>query len=287
MHETLTLDEPAVSAPGPTSTVVVACDLDRTLIYSKNALWLEGADKDAPPMMVAEVYDGAPLSYMTRTAETLLLEVMDASTFVPVTTRTQAQYERVQLPGPVPEYAITSNGGVLLHRGMRDPHWQEHLRLRIAADCAPLETVEEYLSNPAFASWILRLRRAEDLFVYAIIERDAMPAAFLANLTAMCATAGWTVSVQGRKLYCVPVPINKTDALAEVARRTGATTVVAAGDSLLDQDMLANADIAFRPLHGEMHDAGYLAPHLRLTSVRGVLAGEEILKNILALLQPV
>lgn len=270
-----------------TTPTLVACDLDRTLIYSKNSLWLEGEDKFAPPMMVAEVYDGAPLSYMTRTAEDLLLSVMGAATFVPVTTRTQAQYERVQLPSPVSEYAVTSNGGVLLHHGVTDPSWHAHLTERIAAECAPLETIEEHLSNPAFSGWILRLRRAEDLFAYAIIDRAAMPDSFLIDLTSMCTAAGWSVSVQGRKLYCVPVPVNKSDALAQVAHRIGASTVIAAGDSLLDQDMLANADIAFRPLHGELHDVGYLAPHLRLTSVRGVLAGEEILRSILAELRAV
>ena len=262
---------------------LVACDLDRTLIYSKNALWLEGEDKDAPAMVVAEVYDGAPLSYMTRTAEDLLRQLAGAATFVPVTTRTKAQYERVQLPGPVPEYAVTSNGGVLLHHGVPDPLWRAHLDERIAADCAPLALVEAHLSDPAHAEWILRVRRAEDLFVYAIIDRLVMPDEFLADLTELCDASGWTVSVQGRKLYCVPAPVNKRDTLAEVARRTGADTVIAAGDSLLDADMLAHADVAFRPIHGELHDVGYQAGNLRLTSVRGILAGEEMLREILAL----
>ena len=264
------------------TSTLVACDLDRTLIYSKNALWLTGADKDAPSLIVAEVYDGAPLSYMTRAAEELLLAVKAAAAFVPVTTRTQAQYERVQLPGPVPEYAITSNGGVLLHNGVPDAAWHQQLSAKMAAACAPLESIEAHLSNPDFAPWILRLRRAEDLFVYAIIDRESMPDSFVHELHGFCADAGWSASVQGRKLYCVPLPINKTDALAEVARRTGSGTVIAAGDSLLDQGMLHGADLAFRPLHGELHDAGYLASHLRLTSVRGVLAGEEILRRILA-----
>lgn len=264
------------------ATQLVACDLDRTLIYSKNALWLTGADKDAPAMVVAEVYDGAPLSFMTRKAQELLLELASAAVFVPVTTRTQAQYERVQLPGAVPEYAVTSNGGVLLHHGVPDANWNAQLTARMAEDCAPLETIEAHLANPDFAPWILRLRRAEDLFAYAIIDRAAMPDSFLADLVELCAKAGWGVSVQGRKLYCVPLPINKSDALAEVARRTGSGTIIAAGDSLLDQDMLAAADLAFRPIHGELHDAGWLAAHLRLTSVRGILAGEEILRRILA-----
>ncbi|MGN5734079.1 HAD family hydrolase [Arthrobacter psychrochitiniphilus] len=261
---------------------VVACDLDRTLIYSKNALWLTGADKDAPAMVVAEVYEGAPLSFMTRTAQELLLLVQQLACFVPATTRTQAQYQRVQLPGPVPEYAITSNGGVLLHHGTPDTAWNAQLIASLRACCAPLEEIQAHLSKPEFAPWILRLRQAEDLFVYAIIDREAMPEAFLSELVDLCATAGWRVSVQGRKLYCVPEPINKRAALAEVVSRTGTGKVIAAGDSLLDQGMLELAHLAFRPLHGELHDADYRASHLRLTSVRGVLAGEEILRSILA-----
>ncbi len=264
------------------SPVLVACDLDRTLIYSNNALWLTGADKDAPAMVVVEVYDGAPLSYMTTRAQEHLLAVKDAATFVPVTTRTQAQYERVQLPGPVPEYAITTNGGVLLHHGVPYIAWRRQLSARVAAASAPLESIEAFLSSPDFTPWILRLRRAEDLFVYAIIDREAMPGSFLTELELLCSDAGWSVSVQGRKLYCVPVPISKCGALAEVAQRTGAETVLAAGDSLLDQDMLAGATLAFRPRHGELHDAGFLADHLQLTSVRGIMAGEEILRRILA-----
>ncbi len=261
---------------------IVACDLDRTLIYSKNSLWLTGEDKDAPAMIVAEVYDGAPLSYMTAAARDLLIAVKSAATFIPVTTRTQAQYERVQLPGPASEYAVTSNGGVILHHGRPDSVWNRELTALLNTKCAPLEDLEKHLSNPDFAPWILRLRRAEDLFVYAIIDRAAMPGTFLAELVELCADSGWGVSVQGRKLYCVPLPINKADALAEVARRTDVDNILAAGDSLLDQDMLHRADLAFRPVHGELHDAGYLASHLTLTSVRGVLAGEEILRKILA-----
>lgn len=265
-----------------TTPTLVACDLDRTLIYSKSALWLPGLDKDAPAMVVAEVYDGAPLSYMTRTAQELLCALKDAATFVPATTRTQAQYERVQIPGPTPEYAITSNGGVLLHYGVPDAAWNAQLSALMTAGCAPLESIEAFLSRPEFSAWILRLRRAEDLFAYAIVDREAMPAGFLNDLAELCARGGWTVSVQGRKLYCVPAPINKADALAEVARRTGAETVIAAGDSLLDQGMLEQADVAFRPLHGELHDAGFAAGNLRLTSLRGILAGEEIVREILA-----
>ncbi|MBG0739817.1 HAD family hydrolase [Paeniglutamicibacter antarcticus] len=256
---------------------LLACDLDRTLIYSPKAFWLDVPDEQAPPIVVVELYQGIPISFMTRTAETLLLALKAAATVVPVTTRTAAQYRRVRLPGPEQEYAVTTNGGVLLHHGQPDAHWHASIARRTAAHCAPLQTVEAILADPAFSSWILKLRHAEDLFIYAIVDREAMPEDFVAGLEQQCLALGWTVSLQGRKLYCVPQPVTKSSAVAEVQRRTGAGTVIAAGDSLLDRQMLAEANIAFRPAHGELDDGGYRSSNLTVTTARGIMAGEELL----------
>ncbi|MBX0299135.1 HAD family hydrolase [Cryobacterium sp. 1639] len=259
---------------------IVACDLDRTLIYSSRAFWLETIDADAPPIIVAEVYKGAPISFMTRAAELLLQGLSETAVFVPVTTRTVAQYSRVQLPGAVPGFAITTNGGTILVDGHPDPDWSEALRARLGSEAAPLAEVKALLEDPAAAGWIQRVLTAEDLFTYAIIDRDAMPAHWIAALHEQCLARGWTVSVQGRKLYCVPAAVNKSAAVAEVHRRLGEPTVLAAGDSLLDQRMLEEADFAYRPAHGELHDADFRAPHLTVTTRRGILAGEELLGSI-------
>ena len=264
---------------------LVASDLDRTLIYSANALFLKTEDHLAPAMVVCEVYEGRPLSFMTRAAESLLLQAAEAAVFVPVTTRTVAQYRRVRLPGPMPKYAVTTNGGVLLHHGEPDGDWQASVRTLVSGGCVPLAEVEAYLGRNEFAGWILKLRSAEDLFAYAIVDRAALPAEFLIGLESWCAARGWTVSLQGRKLYCVPAPVTKQHAVAEVARRLGTDRVIAAGDSLLDRPMLEHADIAFRPSHGELDDAGYLDAHLRVTDARGILAGEEILRRVLGLIR--
>ena len=259
---------------------LVACDLDRTLIYSSRAFWLDTADAQAPPIVVSEVYQGVPISYMTRAAEQLLLELAAAATFVPVTTRTVAQYSRVQLPGPVPRFAITTNGGTILVDGEVDPAWSRTLQARLGAEAAPLTEVRSLLEDPAASGWIVRVHTAEDLFTYAIIDREAMPADWIAGLHLRCQSLGWTVSVQGRKLYCVPEAVNKSAAVAEVHRRLGAPTVLAAGDSLLDQRMLEEAHFAFRPAHGELHDAAFTRHNLAVTNTRGILAGEELLLSI-------
>ena len=266
-------------------STLIASDLDRTLIYSANALFLAGEDADAPGLVVSEVYEGKPLSFMTRTAEELLLSVAEAAVFVPVTTRTVAQYRRIRLPGAAPEYAVTTNGGVLLHHGVPDADWQASVRGLVGSGCAPLAEIEAYLGRPEFHEWILKLRSAEDLFAYAIVDREALPGEFLLALEDWCDARGWTVSLQGRKLYCVPTPVTKQQAVAEVARRTGADRVVAAGDSLLDRPMLEAADVALRPAHGELDDAGYTDPHLQITQARGVLAGEEMLRRMLELVR--
>ena len=263
-----------------TGLPLVACDLDRTLIYSSRAFWLDTPDAQAPPIVVSEVYQGVPISYMTRAAEQLLLELAAAATFVPVTTRTVAQYSRVQLPGPVPRFAITTNGGTILVDGEVDPAWSRTLQARLGAEAAPLAEVRSLLEEPAASGWIVRVHTAEDLFTYAIIDREAMPADWIAGLHLRCQSLGWTVSVQGRKLYCVPDAVNKSAAVAEVHRRLGAPTVLAAGDSLLDQRMLEEAHFAFRPAHGELHDAAFTRHNLAVTNTRGILAGEELLLSI-------
>ncbi|PPF75401.1 HAD family hydrolase [Subtercola sp. Z020] len=262
----------------PRPTTLVACDLDRTLIYSPRAFWLEGDDADAPGMVVSELYRGEPISFMTRAAETLLQQLRLESVFVPVTTRTIIQYQRVQLPGPTPAYAVTSNGGVLLVDGEPDAAWSASVRRRLAEQSAPIAEVTALLESRAAAAWITKVNNAENLFVYAILDRPAMPDAWLASLEATCRELGWTVSVQGRKLYCVPQSVTKHAAVAEVRRRTGASTVLAAGDSLLDQGMLEAADLAFRPAHGELDEAGFVGGNLTITGSRGILAGEELLR---------
>lgn len=265
-----------MSNPVGSPPVMVASDLDRTLIYSANSMALGGGDHLAPRMVVAEVYDAAPLSFMTRAAEEVLEEVVEKSVFVPVTSRTQAQFSRVRLPGFGKGYAVTTNGAVLLYDGEPDADWSRHIQRSLGSACAPLDDVLNHLTAGASHPSVLRVRTAEDYFAYSIVDREALPADYLDELGAWCDARGWTTSLQGRKLYCVPDPITKEAAVAEVRRRTGAGLLVSAGDSRLDAGFLELADVAIRPAHGELEGDGFSRPNLTVTSAAGVLAGEEI-----------
>jgi hypothetical protein len=255
--------------------VLVATDLDRTLIYSAAAAALGGAEV-APDVVPVEHLDGRPISFMTVAAAAMLAELATEQLVVPVTTRTKAQLARVRLPGPPPRYAVAANGGVLLVNGAPDRDWAETVRIAVA-EAAPLDAALAALSAVCTSDWAAPPRVAEDLFCYAVVNRTMMPAGALERLTEWANAAGWAVSLQGRKLYLVPAPLTKSAAIAEVARRAGAGFTLAAGDSLLDRDLLFNADRGVRPGHGEIAESGWSVPWVDPLPTIGISAAEEIL----------
>ncbi|MEE4543746.1 HAD family hydrolase [Streptomyces sp. V4-01] len=263
------------------SRTLVASDLDRTLIYSTAALALTMPDEHAPRLLCVEVHEARPLSYMTETAGRLLVELADTVRFVPTTTRTRKQYRRISLPCRQPRYAICANGGHLLVDGRTDHDWNVEMRRRLEDGSAPLEEIRAHLAATADPEWLRKERVAEDLFAYLVVDRERLPEGWVKNLAEWAEPRGWTVSLQGRKIYAVPRPLSKSAALAEVVRRTGVEQVLAAGDSLLDVDLLLAADAGWTPGHGELADTGWTAPHVSALGAGGVAAGEEILRRML------
>ncbi|MDX3849657.1 HAD family hydrolase [Streptomyces sp. AK02-01A] len=259
---------------------LVASDLDRTLIYSAAALQLPMPDADAPRLLCVEVYENRPLSYLTETAAGLLDQLSRTTVFVPTTTRTREQYGRIHLPGPAPRFAICANGGHLLVDGVSDRDWAAQVAGRLDDECASLAEVRAHLLSAADPAWLLKERIAEDLFAYLVVDRALLPEGWVKELALWAGSRGWSVSLQGRKIYAVPQPLTKSAAVREVARRTGAELTLAAGDSLLDADMLLAADRAWRPGHGELADTGWSAPHVDALQETGVAAGEEILRRL-------
>ncbi|WP_405569416.1 HAD family hydrolase [Streptomyces sp. NBC_01167] len=270
-----------------TAPTLVASDLDRTLIYSSAALQLTMPDADAPRLLCVEVYGGKPLSYITETAAGLLPQLAAAGVFVPTTTRTREQYGRIHLPGPTPEFAICANGGHILVDGVSDPDWQRQVAARLGDECASLDEVRAHLVAAADPAWLLKERIAEDLFAYLVVERALLPDGWVKELAEWAAPHGWAVSLQGRKIYAVPQPLTKSAAVREVARRTGAEQILAAGDSLLDADLLHAADRGWRPGHGELADSGWRAANVEVLEETGIAAGEEILRRLLGGIGPV
>jgi phosphoserine phosphatase len=254
-------------------TLLCASDLDRTLIYSRGALEAHGDTKRA--LVVVERHDGKDASWMTATAAASFAELHDRVAVVPVTTRTPEQWHRVRLPGPPSPYVITANGGVLLVNGRIDHGWDATVTAELAK-AAPLAEIWAHASRVCRPEWTAKLRNARGMFCYAVLHRKRMPPGFVAEAAGWAEERGWQLSLQGRKLYWVPRSLTKSAAVAEVARRTESDTVVAAGDSLLDTDLLEAADRGIVARHGELVASGWRAPHVAVTEHSGVRAGEEI-----------
>lgn len=269
-------------------TPIVACiDLDRTLIWSPTALDLRMPDHEAPRLLCVEVYQGRPLSFITERAAGLLVQLAreEKLVLVPTTTRVPRQLARVHLPGRRARYAIAGNGGNILVDGHVDQGWSAHMA-QLLAEVAPLAEVRQRLERHHSEEWLETLRDADDLFVYAVTRRELIPQGLAEELSWWADERGWRLSLQGRKLYLVPKPLTKSAAAAEIARRHGAEGFVAAGDSLLDAELLASATRAARPCQGELASSGWTCPGLTVLEQPGVLAGEELLEWLVALSTP-
>lgn len=253
-------------------SVLIASDLDQTLIYSSRS----GRFAERSSRTCVEIYDGQEQSFMLTDAAAALTELSLRATVIPVTTRTVAQLGRVRIPTAAGRYAIAANGGTLLVDGAPDAAWAARVALALT-ESAPIAAVQAHLAAVCEPAWTLSVRTADELFCYAVVDLEKLPPGFLAEARDWARTQGWRVSKQGRKIYWVPRSLTKAAAAAEVARRTEAELVLAAGDSFLDQDLLEYADLAIMPGHGELFESGWRPEHVTSTAgVSGAAAGAEI-----------
>ncbi|MBP2000839.1 hydroxymethylpyrimidine pyrophosphatase-like HAD family hydrolase [Paenibacillus shirakamiensis] len=258
--------------------MIFASDLDRTLIYSRNSMG-EGIPEDE--LMPVELYNNEVLSFMTVQSLTLLKEISDIATFIPVTTRTIEQYQRIFGIKDTfsPKYAITSNGGNILIDGTPDQEWASLVQTAMLTS-AEHQEIKELFDTLSTPDWALRGRLCDGMFYTIIIDRNIMPEEVLDSLRDQLSLLGWSISVQGRKMYLIPSRINKGDALRYIMDRLGTSYVAAAGDSLLDESLLAVADYAIAPGHGELFNVYAASNIYKFTTSAGIRASEELLLGI-------
>ncbi|WP_040800172.1 hypothetical protein [Nocardia higoensis] len=273
----------------PRPEALVATDLDRTMIYSRNAF----STAAEVPTVCVEHLEGAPLSFMTTAAAQRMRHLTEPAAVIPTTTRTIKQFNRIRLPGAPWRYAVTSNGGNILVDGVPDMRWRIDVDAKVRAGGTTLSHVSAELRGRIDDSWVSKFRIADHLFCYLVVRPKAVPEGFLAEWDRWCRERGWTASQQGRKIYTMPRAVCKSVAVAEVRRRlidagelAETASTLAAGDGALDAEMLRAADRAIRPRHGELEQLNWTSPNLTVTESSGILAGEEIIDWLIAESQP-
>lgn len=268
----------------------VGTDLDRTMLYSANSMNIPHRIPSDLMLKLVELHNAKPLSYITDNAFMNMDAINKLAAFVPVTTRTEAQYKRIFVPGVIndpnvsqTQYAVTTNGAKILVNGVPDMRWRDFIMSEFEhASVASIAEVREYLELFAGISGVERWRDAEGVFFTAIVKPELLPKAALKKASEWMSERNWKISAQGKKIYFIPGFITKGAAFREVVSRIGADYTISAGDSLLDISLFEASDIALRPRHGELEDAEYTLDNLTITNASGIFAGEEITSRMLA-----
>lgn len=262
--------------------MLFASDLDRTLIYSKRFITEEIPYQG----QVTMVEEGAYTSYMTALAAEMIEFISAKVLFVPCTTRTIEQYKRIQFfqNKVVPKYAVVSNGGNLLIDGVLDQNYRSEINEKLNDSCLSQTTVISEFRKIARNNWIESIRQADQLFYYCLIDRSQTPWDELNCFSRWAAGQNWHISVQGRKLYLVPMVVDKYNGVKSVLGKTGKEAVFAVGDSLLDLQLLQSSVYSYCPGYGELYDLygqQYNKTTLRFTNSAGIIAAEDILAEVI------
>ncbi|UOY87774.1 HAD family hydrolase [Bacillus glycinifermentans] len=252
-----------------------ASDLDRTLIYSKKMIEAYGASAGYE---LIETLGGKEISYISAATAANLRRIDQDMYFIPVTTRTTEQYERITFfqKDVIPEYAITTNGACILKNGRPIREWSNFIESRLQS-CTPIEDICEEIAKLPLSRSAERIRTAHHYFVYLILSKEGISGIDAAYAKAWAAEKGWQASLQGRKLYFIPEPLNKWTAVDYLKRELNIDKVYAAGDSLLDFELIAQADCGVSPAHGEVL---HHHPDLHATAHWGMKAADEITERI-------
>ncbi|MEI5905892.1 HAD family hydrolase [Bacillus spongiae] len=255
---------------------VFGSDLDRTLIYSKRMVEQFPTSQQLVPI---KEYGSESISFISMRAKEMLQYIQQNMQFIPVTTRTIEQYQRLSLfqTDIIPDYAITSNGGHILYKGKPLLEWERIITGKLEKGM-PLAVVQEKIESFLSEAWLLDVRKAENLFLYCIIDRALLKEETYQLIKLWCEEIGWNLSLQGRKMYLIPKAICKWKAFKYLTEQLKWTERYAAGDSVLDLDLMKNSTYGMAPLHGEVtqHDTS-----LKLTMSEGIHAAEEILEYII------
>ena len=260
--------------------ILFTSDLDRTLIYSSRMIQsypVKGGIREV------ESKDGKPISSMSDKTTTLLQNSPHKHLFIPVTTRAVHQYKRIQFfqDELQPKYAITSNGGTILIDGKEDEEWKKISRKKISDSSILEEDVLKLFAQLHHSSWIESEHYVDQSFFMFRIRREFMPVDEMTQFEDLLTQKGWKLYLHGPKLYLLPTHLTKANAINHLKQYIDFDLQIAAGDSIMDYDMLASSTIGYSFMHGDLFAERAYDPHIRWIQQLGIHASEELLYNLL------
>ncbi len=213
--------------------ILIASDLDNTLIHS----YKHKREGD----ICVELLNGAEQGFMSAKVCSQLSSLPENVELVPLTTRSVAQFERIQLPEGCYTRAITTNGAILIENGIQNEEWRNREK-RYADELMPL--MEKLRAELDGNEKLNVVRIVDEMYLYISCSKPEYVGEFMdryGKLTEL------DVMPSGRKIYFLPPDITKGRALKRLAQGESGAFIIAAGDSTIDLPMLEEADHAIIP----------------------------------------
>lgn len=235
-------------------------DIDRTLIFSTSFFNEYPCSKK---LVEVEKFKNG-FSYMTEEGNEALLLFARKNTFIPVTSRTLEQYQRINF-GFEPKYAITSMGGVILEDGRPMEEWTKNMLSKV--NLAEKDSIEKWLKDkgyePRFQDGCFFFFKTEDTDFSDITQKHP----------------NWRLICQNKKRYIVPEHISKMKAINYLMDYLKIDFIGASGDSMLDMDMLKGANVAVVP------DTAYIKNEAESKGFKIAPGGAASVVNTIAFIQ--
>ncbi len=201
--------------------IVRFCDLDNTLIFSHRY-------NIEAPKIVVEYLNGKEQAYMLEQAYNKL-QILEKKLFVPVTSRTIEQYNRIRFyrDGKKSYYSLVDNGGLLLIDGIESPEWKRDTIELVHDDLLIMKDIFNNLKEFGEIKW------QDELVIFMKPFSDESEK----KIIILCKENGLLTFNHGSKLYICSKKLNKGEAVRrflELYRYDGS---IAAGDSVVDLSM--------------------------------------------------
>ena len=246
---------------------ILFTDLDNTMIYSyKHDI--------GPHKRCVEIYQDREVSFITEETFRLLMKVKKKMQIVPVSTRSIAQYERIDLGIGNINYALVCNGGVLLTNGERDDLWYQESKSLIRESIPELQKANNLLEKDSRRYFELRF--IEDLFLFTKCKE---PERVVEELSASLDGTLVNVFHNNEKVYVLPVRLSKGESVERFRGRFPVKEAIVAGDSEFDRSMLEKADLALAP---KGFTDGFHPGKKIMESDAGILFSEFVLNQCLS-----
>ena len=206
-------------------------DLDNTLIYSHR-------HQLSDEKIVVEYLNGKEQSFMAQTVFDTLANIVGYN-FIPVTTRTEVQYNRlICMKALHAKYAIICNGGKLLIDGKADSEWNDETYQIVISK---KESMEKAITELKKLCPYSEIHRPEIYMCYVSVD---YPTKICDALSLIINSEQVDIRCDHRKVYLFSKGINKGDAIRRFRERFKLDYAVAAGDNEMDLSMLNAVDYA-------------------------------------------